>query len=142
MKNLRLLLAGLAAMILAGCVTPFRAPRDLSHIKLDRVHSPVVEVEKIWLERRNGVLVVKGFVLKRLEADDTTQTHLHATLYDEAGRELRSTVANFEPRQIVRRFRRHGDATYQVVLDPLPAETARIEIRAHEGEHATPSPGN
>lgn len=135
MKNPILLALGLVCVMLAGCVTPFLAPPDVAHIKLDRVHSPVVEVEKIWLERKNGPLVVKGFVLKRLDANDTTQTHLHVTLYDATGQELRSTVENFEPRQIVRRFRRHGDATYRVVLDPLPADTARIEVRAHEGAH-------
>lgn len=129
------LILALAALGLAGCVTPFRAPADVAHIKLERVDSPVVRVEKIWLERKSGPLVVKGFVLKRLEATDTTRTHLDVTLYDSAGRALRQSVEHFEPRQIPRRYRRPDDATYSVVLDPLPRETVRIEVRAHEGEH-------
>jgi len=126
----------LAAAALAGCATPFRAPPDVAHIKLERVDSPVVVVEKIWLERKNGPLVVKGYVVKRLEAENTTQTHLDVTLYDAAGAVLRSTVGHFEPRQIPRRDRRPDYASYSVPLDPLPSGTVRIEVRAHEGNHS------
>jgi hypothetical protein len=126
----------LAAAGLAGCTTPFRAPSDVAHIKLDRVDSPLVRVEKIWLERKHGPLVVTGYVLKRLETEDTTGTHLDVTLFDASGQVLRSTVEHFEPRQIPRRYRRPDDATYRVPLDPLPTGTARIEVRAHEGNHS------
>jgi hypothetical protein len=129
------LVFALAAFGLAGCVTPFRAPADAAHIKLERVDSPVVRVEKIWLERKSGPLVVKGFVLRRWEATDTTRTHLDVTLYDAGRRVLRQSVEHFEPRQIPRRIRLPDDATYRVVFDPLPAGTARIEVRAHEGKH-------
>jgi hypothetical protein len=135
MKTLILLLLGAAGALLAGCATPFRAPPDVAHLKLERVDSPVVRVEKIWLERKQGPLVVAGYVLKRLEATDTTQTHLDVTLYDATGRVLRATVEHFEPRQIPRRYRRPDDAVYRVSLDPLPEGTARIEVRAHEGTH-------
>ena len=63
------------------------------------------------------------------------RTHLDVTLYGSSGQILRRTVEYFEPRQIRRRFRRPGFAEYRVVLDPLPLETARIEVAAHEGEH-------
>ncbi len=135
MKTSILLLLGAAGTLLAGCATPFRAPPDVAHLKLERVDSPVVRVEKIWLERKQGPLVVAGYVLKRLEATDTTQTHLDVTLYDATGRVLRSTVEHFEPRQIPRRYRRPDDAAYRVPLDPLPEGTVRIEVRAHEGTH-------
>jgi len=122
---------------LAGCATPFRAPADVAHIRLDRVDSPLVRVEKIWLERKNGPLVVTGYVIKRLETEDTTGTHLDMILYAGDGRVLRSTVEHFEPRQIHRRWRRPDYATYRVTLDPLPTGTARIEVRAHEGAHSS-----
>lgn len=125
----------LACLFLVGCTTPFRAPPDVRDIKLERVGSPVVEVEKIWLERKTGPLVLKGYVLRHLAAEDTTQTHLDVTLYDTAGRALRATVEHFEPRQIRRGWRRPAYASYAVVLDPLPTGTARIEVRAHEGAH-------
>lgn len=125
----------LVALALAGCATPFRAPPDVANIKLERVHSPLVNVEKIWLERKHGPLVVTGYVLKELSTKDTTGTHLDVTLFDAEGRVLRSTVEYFEPRQIPRRHRMVDYATYRVPLDPLPPGTARIEVRAHEGAH-------
>ncbi len=131
-----LLLLSLAATVLAGCATPFRAPPDVAHIKLDRADSPVVVVEKIWLERKKGPLVVKGYIVKRLEAEDTTKTHLDVTLYDAAGSVLRSSVEHFDPRQIPHRYRRPDYASYSVPLDPLPSGTVRIEVRAHEGNHS------
>ena len=126
----------LATAVLAGCATPFRAPPDVAHVKLERADSPVVVIEKIWLERNNGPLVIKGYIVKRLEAEDTTQTHLDVTLYDAAGAVLRSTVEHFEPRQISRRYRLPDYASYSVPLDPLPSGTVRIEVRAHEGTHS------
>ena len=138
MKSMnRILLAVFWVVCLVGCATPFRAPSDVAHIRLDRADSPLVRVEKIWLERKRGPLVVTGFVLKRLETEDTTGTHLDVTLYDAAGQVLRRTMEHFEPRQIPRRYRRPDDATYRVTLDPLPAGTIRIEVRAHEGVHSS-----
>lgn len=126
---------GLVATGLAGCVTPFGVPPDVAHIALERGDSPVVRVTRIWLEKRSGPLAVNGYVLRRPDATDTTQTHLDVTLYDETGQVLRSTVEHFKPQQIPRRFRRPDDAFYRVVLDPLPAGTTRILVQAHEGNH-------
>jgi hypothetical protein len=130
--------AVLAVLGLAACATPFRAPASAAHIKLDRVDSPAVLVEKIWLEQKQGPLAVTGYVIRRLGVADTTKTHLDVTLFDSAGRVLRSTVEHFEPRQINDRFRRHSDARYRVELRLPPAEVARIEVRAHDGEHGNP----
>jgi hypothetical protein len=113
------LLTALTVTSVVGCATPFRAPHDVANIKLDRADSPVVRVDKIWLERKGSALVVKGCVRKRLEATDTTQTHLDVTLYDEAGKVLRSTVEHFDPRQITPRYHRHSDGLYRVTLYPL-----------------------
>lgn len=137
MKTPLIFLLGVIGVIFAGCATPFRAPSDVAHIQLDRVDSPVVIVEKIWLERKKGPLVVTGYTLKRLSANDTTQTHLDVTLYDATGNALRRTVEYFEPRQIIRRFSRPGFGTYRVTLDPLPPGIVRIEVRAHEGAHSS-----
>jgi hypothetical protein len=137
MKPPLIFLLGVIGVILAGCATPFRAPPDVAHIQLDRVDSPLVSVEKIWLERKKGPLVVTGFVLKELSTDDTTGTHLDVTLFAADGRVLRSIVEHFEPRQIPRRYRQPDYATYRVVLDPLPINTVRIEVRAHEGAHSS-----
>ncbi len=126
-----------SVLALTGCVTPFRAPPDVAHIELRVADSSVVTVPKIWLERKKGggPLVIRGYVGKRIDATDTTGTHLDVILYDGAGLVLRQTVEQFEPRQIPRRRRMPDSASYRVVLDPLPAGTARIEVRAHEGPH-------
>lgn len=134
------IVAAFALIGLVGCATPFRAPPDVAYIKLERADSPIVMVEKIWLERKKGPLVVKGYILKRLDAKDTTQTHLDVTLYDAAGAMLRSSMEHFEPRQIRRRYRGPGYSSYSVPLDPLPSGTVRIEVRAQEGPHRVESP--
>ena len=129
-------LFGIVLLLLAGCATPFRAPADVAHIILERGDSPVVRVDKIWLDREGGTLFVRGYVMKRLEADDTSRTHLDVTLYDATGRVLRSTVEHFEPRQIPRQIRRSALASYDVALDPLPEGVAKISVMAHEGPHS------
>jgi hypothetical protein len=133
MKLALILSLRVAGFPFTGCATSFRAPSDVAHLKLKRVSSPGVAFEKIWLERKKGPLVVTGYVVKRLEAEDTTQTHLDVTLCDGAGHVLRGSAEHFAPRQIPRRFRLAGSATYRVPLDPLPADTALVELRA-QGE--------
>lgn len=137
-KNSIVIGATFALLSLAGCATPFRAPPDVAHVKLERADSPVVMVEKIWLERKNGPLVVTGYVLKRMGATDTTQTHLDVTLFDATDHVLRKTTGPLDPPQIPRGRRMHGHSRYRVTLDPLPPDTSRIEVRAHEGDIAAP----
>lgn len=66
--NAKLVMIAGLTVLFAGCAIPFRAPSDVAAIQLERVDSPTVIVEKIWLERKSGQLVVKGYVLKRLNA--------------------------------------------------------------------------
>jgi hypothetical protein len=142
-KQIVIILVGAVGAILAGCTAPFFAPADVSHIKLESVDSPAVIVGKIKLVRKQGTVFVTGYVLKRLGASDTTQTHLDVTLYDSAGIELSRTVEHFEPRQIPRRIRRRpAHAVFRVALDLLPPETARLEIKAHEGSHGSDTTGS
>lgn len=122
----------MALGFLVGCATPFRAPSDLAQVKLIRVDSPTVIVEKIWLERKHGSLVVKGYVMLSLAATDTSLTHLEVTIYDAQGTALRKSVAYFEPRHLVRHGPRPVFGSYVVVLDPLPPQTARVEVAAHD----------
>lgn len=135
MKNTALFLLAAAGLLLPACATPFHAPADVAHIALERRSSPIVRVEKAWLSRRDGQLVLHGSVLKRLRADYTGDTHLDVTLFDDAGRVVRSSVEHFEPRRIPQGHRRPATASYAVPLDPLPSSVARIEVRAHEGTH-------
>ena len=134
MKSINVCFLFIAAC-LAGCATPFHAPSDLAHITLDRGDSPLAIVEKIWLERKNGPAVVKGYVVARLGKPNTTQTHLDVSFYDSNGQLLRHTLAHFEPRQLRQTLRQPSPSSYSVIVEPLPAQTARIEVKAHEGSH-------
>jgi hypothetical protein len=130
-----ILLATAVVMALAGCLTPFRAPADVSHLRLTAIDSPTVIVDKVWLERAAGSpLMVTGYVVRKLGAEDTTGTRLEISLRDEAGRILRSDMVDFEPRQIPRRVRLPAaTAQYRHSLDPLPAGTAEVSVKAVDG---------
>jgi hypothetical protein len=94
-----------------------------------------VLVDKVWLERRAGEpLVVTGYVMRRLEAEDTSRTHLEIVLLDGDGRVLRTDRATFEPKQIPRRIRSFPMGAYRHVLDPLPAGVAEISVRAVDSQ--------
>lgn len=124
------------ALVLAGCVTPFRSPSDLAHVQLAAVDSSIIDVQKIWLERNEGQLAVRGYVGRQKLGVDTARSHLDVTLFDKNDRVLRSSTVNFEPQSLERVHPRTGSyGSYRVVLDPLPSGTARIEVRAHEGPH-------
>ena len=127
----------LATAAVSGCATT-RPPSDVAHLQLAFDHSPTVMVSEIGLERENGILVVLGYVVKKIHATDTTKTHLDVILHDDQGSVLRSTVEHFQPRQIPRRDRRPDFATYRIGLDPLPERTARITVRAHDGAEDHP----
>ena len=131
--------AFLAAGLFSGCgftpwrVTPFRAPGDVAHIRLEHRDSPRIAVDKIWLERKEGSLAVTGYVQRaRLDVEDTMGSHLVVSLLDANGAELRSTPIDFGPRQIPRHRRPPAVSTYRCVLDPLPPDTATIVVTARD----------
>lgn len=125
----------LFAIGFAGCVGPSRSPPDVAHVALEAIDSPVVRVTTLWLERKAGPLTIAGYVVRKIDARDTTGTHLDVTLFANDGRILRQSAEHFEPRQIPRRPRMPHSVTFRFVLEPLPMGTARIEVRAHEGAH-------
>lgn len=129
-------LAVLSLLSLGGCTTPFRAPTEVAHIILERGDSKTVRVTKLWLERKHGTLAARGLVTRRLDATDTSRTHLDVTLFDARGRILRATKERFQPQQIPPHYRTPADATYSISLEPLPSDTARIRVQAHEGHHS------
>jgi hypothetical protein len=123
-------------LLLAGCLTPFRAPAGAPPLALAAVDSPIVHVEKAWLARGARGLVVRGYVLRHPGAAPTDRTHLHATLLDDADNRLRDTVGFFTPRGIPTSAGLRGGASYEIALDPIPAGATRLVVRAHEGADA------
>jgi hypothetical protein len=120
--------------VAGGCATP-RPPPDLAHIIVDRAPSSRVLVEKGWLVREHEQLFLVGEVAKQLGDPETTATHLDVRLLDRAGKVLREETVEFTPRQIPWGRRMHGHSSFRYRLDPLPPETARIEVAAHETVH-------
>jgi hypothetical protein len=132
-------LALVALTLVTGCVvrpwskTPFVAPADVAHIKLEGRDSALLMVHKHWLERKNGTLVVKGYVMPRLETKDTLHSRVVITLRDAAGAELKSIPVDFAPRPIPRRIRLPlAVGTFVCPLDPLPTNTATIVIAVRD----------
>lgn len=124
----------MAVLALAGCATPFRAPADVAHFKLTSIDSPTIDIDRIWIERRDGTLVVRGYAHRRLDAEDARPTHIDVARRDASERVLRQTAAAFETSSARVLGRPAAPTSYRVALDPLPAGTAQIEVRAHDGK--------
>ncbi len=130
-------LIGLGALLAgAGCALISPTPPEAANLKIERLSSPVVNVERSRIIRDHGQLVLFGYVAKQLGVQDTTSTHLDVTLRDAQGAILRQSVEHFTPAQIPwGGHRMHGHSQIRVVLDPLPPTATTVEVRAHEGPH-------
>ena len=134
---MKTLLVILSVFALSGCALLVRTQHELDHIKLEPIESPIVKVGEIKLGRFNGQTVITGFVYKQSWESITTKTHLDVTLFGANNTVLRQSMAGFTPSQIGNGHRTRGHASYWVIVDPLPADVRRIEVRAHEGAHGT-----
>lgn len=137
MKRALVLLCMMA--LLSGCVTFMRTPADLAPIARTHDDSAKVKVRDFELVRYEGQLLLVGKVGRQTFDADTSKTHLDVTLSAGDGTVLRAFIAEFSPRQVSRGHRMPGSSSYQAVLDPLPPGLARVDVRAHEGEHSASS---
>lgn len=120
------------AVILAGCLTPFRPPPDVAHLRIRAEDSARVWVYKVWLERKPGSpLVVTGHVNRRFRDADTSASHLVVSLRDASGKVLKEEVVYFKPRKVTYRLRPPpASARFIYPLDPLPRDTSEILVTA------------
>ncbi|MFM8334890.1 MAG: hypothetical protein ACKODK_04975 [Opitutaceae bacterium] len=125
------------AALLTGCVNFMRTPPDLAQIKREHANSSKVLVRGFELIRYKDRTLLVGKVGRLFFEADTRKTHLDVTLFAADGSVLRSFTTEFSPRQIYAGRRMPGSSSYQVVLDPLPPGLARVEVRAHDGEHTS-----
>ena len=125
-----------AALALAGCAsTPL--PPGAAAVRLDRTPSKSVAVYQPKLVVKDGGLLLDGWVYRQYRAETTMQTHIDVVFLDASGRELRSEVTYFSPREIRRRggHRMAPRGHYTRAIPELPVGTATIHVRAHDGEH-------
>jgi hypothetical protein len=135
MKRMLLLLGLISAA--TGCFSVPRTPPDLVSIRCDTVDSARVAVPYAELIRVNDQVVLVGKVGRVYWGADTSATHLDVAMYAADGSVLRALVAEFTPRQIYGGRHLSGRSEFRVVLESLPLGLARIEVRAHEGEHGS-----
>ena len=108
----------------------FQPPKDVAGIQLEKRDSATIIVDKMWLARENGELVIKGYVMAQSRGLDTTKARLLVSIRDGRGTELRSATLGFTPQQISRGYKSPGFSTFAWRLDPMPAGAASIVISA------------
>lgn len=121
---------GVAA--LAGCAA-VPLPQEAATITLERMSSKAVAIYQPKLVLKDGGLVLDGWVYRQFGAETTAQTHLDVAFFDAAGRELQRALTHFQPR--VLQMGSHKMAHrghYTLPIPALPADTARILVRAHD----------
>lgn len=122
---------------LSGCAS-VPLPPEAAVVTLDRIPSKSVAVYQPKLVVKDGRLLLDGWVYRQFGAWTTTQTHIDVAFLDAAGRELRSEVTDFTPRDI-RQGGGHRMAPrghYTLPIAAMPAGTATIQVRAHDSaEH-------
>lgn len=138
MNSARLsMLFGIAG--LTGCVSA-PLPPEAAAVMLDRRSSEAVAVYQPKLVVKDGLLLLDGWVYRQFGARTTARTHIDVAFLDAAGRELRSEVTDFTPRDVRLRGGRRivPRGHYTLPIPSLPAGTATIQVRAHDSAEHQP----
>ena len=123
---------------LAGCATA-PLPPEAAAVTLDRIPSKAVAVYQPKLVVKDRRLLLDGWVYRQFGAQTTAQTHIDVAFLDAGGRELRSELTHFQPRDL--RMGGHKMAHrghYTLPIPAMPAGTATIQVRAHDGAEHQP----
>jgi len=139
-KWLCLFATAVGALILAGCTTTPSPdlPVEARGITLVAVSSWSVRVRPPFLRVREGHIEVAGSVAKVFGPGTTEHSHLDVSCFGDESRPLRTTEVEFFPRNLSGATSRSPaqSGSYSLALEPVPAGTVRIEVRAHDGEHS------
>lgn len=121
---------------LTGCASVPLAPEAAS-VALERMPSKSVAVYQPKLVLKNGKLLLDGWVYRQFGARTTTQTHIDVSFLDATGRDLRSELTYFNPRDLRRGTHKMAHrGHYTLSIPSMPAGTATIKVRAHDEPHA------
>jgi len=116
----------------AGCATVPLLP-EAAAVTLDRVSSAAVAVYQPKLVVKDGGLLLDGWVYRQFGAETTAQTHLDVAFLDAGGRELHRELTYFRPRDLrmgTHQMSHRGH--YTLPIPAMPADTAKILVRAHD----------
>ncbi|ACB77715.1 hypothetical protein Oter_4444 [Opitutus terrae PB90-1] len=120
---------------LAGCVSA-PLPSESAAVTLERTASQSVAVYPPKLVVKDGRLLLDGWVYRQYGALTTTETHIDVDFLDATGRVLRNEVTHFVPRDLHRGSHKMAHrGHYRLPISAMPAGTATIHVRAHDGDH-------
>lgn len=137
MKANRLIMSAVAAGLVGCASVPL--PPEVAAVTLERIPSRSVAVYQPKLVVKDGQLLLDGWVYRQYGAATTARSHIDVACLDAAGRELRSELTHFEPRDL--RFGSHKMAHrghYSLPIPTLPVGTTTIVVRAHDAEDHQP----
>jgi hypothetical protein len=135
MSALRLGLA-FGAAGLTGCAS-VPLPPEAASITLERTPSKSVAVYQPKLVVKDGQLLLDGWVYRQFGARTTTQTHIDVSFLDASGREVRTELTHFKPRDLRRGSHKMAHrGHYTLPIPAMPMGTATIKVRAHDEPHA------
>ncbi len=84
---------------------------------------------------KDGELKLEAYALRQSKAETTSDTHIDIVYLDVSGRQLGQEQTNFSPRNLPPMHRLPKPHAYFLTSIKIPADTAVIEVRAHEGAH-------
>lgn len=132
----KLTLLALSLATFSGCASVPLPPEAVA-VVLVPVPSKSVAIYQPKLVVKDGRLLLDGWVYRQFGAWTTTQSHLDIVFFDVAGRELRSEMTYYTPRDLRgggHRMQPRGH--YTLPISAMPVGTAKIEVRAHDGAHS------
>ena len=138
--NFLMIVATMAVILLSGCLnlTPPASKAEARGLTLSATSSACVRVDVPRLQMNRGNLELAGSVAKQSNASFTAFSHLDILFYDDTGRIVETKSITFSPRSVGHSRFASQVGYYALKLDPPPAGTAKIEVRAHDGDLATP----
>lgn len=137
---MKFLLPFAVATGLGGCASVPLSP-EAAAVRLVSVPSAAVAFYPPKLLVIDGRLTLDGHVFRKYSARTTAKSHLDIALLDASGQILMSETVSFVPRELRAKTSRTmaQPGHYTLPIPELPAGTAKIEVRAHDGPHS-PNP--
>lgn len=111
-------------------------PPEAGTVTLVPVSSEAVGVHRPKLRMKNGGLALEAYAFRQSKAETTANTHIDIVYLDASGRQVRGERTGFSPQSLPATMRLPHPHAYMLVAIQIPAGTATIEVRAHDGPHS------